>query len=172
VFSAMSSYASAQERDLPGVDIISREDRGADESRRYLDNAAYARYLKDTKVYQDRLNGIGIDRGGKYAARKQRAETNNKRRSFLIENYPDDIATDEENDLHDGNELLWTEEFKYNKTKIVIHHTAGSQVYDSEEASRKGVVDIYKFHAYNRGRGDIGYNFLIDPFGNIYEGRA
>lgn len=34
------------------------------------------------------------------------------------------------------------------------------------------MVDIYKFHAHNRGRGDIGYNFLIDPFGNIYEGRA
>ena len=32
-----------------------------------------------------------------------------------------------------------------------------------------GVRDIYKFHTVNRGRGDIGYNFVIDPQGNIYE---
>ncbi len=104
---------------------------------RYLDNAAYARYLKDTKAYQDWLNGIGTDRGGKFAARKKRAEINNKRRALLIEEYPNDIATDYENDEHDGNELLRVEEFKEDKTKIVIHHTAGSQVYDSEESARQ-----------------------------------
>jgi len=55
----------------------------------------------------------------------------------LIESYPNDIATDSENDEHDGNELLRVEEFKEDKTKIVIHHTAGSQVYDSEESARQ-----------------------------------
>jgi len=32
--------------------------------------------------------------------------------------------------------------------------------------------DIYKYHTLTKGRGDIGYNFLIDPYGNVYEGRA
>jgi hypothetical protein len=32
--------------------------------------------------------------------------------------------------------------------------------------------DIYKYHTITKGRGDIGYNFLIDPYGNVYEGRA
>lgn len=31
---------------------------------------------------------------------------------------------------------------------------------------------MYKFHTFTRGWGDIGYNFLIDQDGVIYEGRA
>ncbi len=164
--------AAYEARDLPWVKIITREERGADESRRYADNSAYARYLKDSVSYRNRLNGNGVDRGGKYAARKRLAEINNKRRSLLIDNYPDDIATDSENDEVDGNELFRAEEFKEKKTKIVIHHTADAVKLTTPEIAEKNVQDIYKYHAHNRLRGDIGYNFLIDPFGNIYEGRA
>ncbi len=172
IFSAISSYASADDRNLPGIDIISREERGADETLRYAENASYARYIKDTSAYNARLNGNGVDRGGKFAARKRAAEINNRRRSVLIENYPNDIATDSENDEYNGHELLRAEEFKENKTKIVIHHTADAIALTSEAIAKKNVQDIYKYHAVTRARGDIGYNFLIDPFGNIYEGRA
>lgn len=99
--SGMKSPVYASDvRNLKGIDIISRAERGADESRRYLNHSAYAWYLTETKAYNDWLKGIGVDRGGKFAARKARAETNNKRRSFLINNYPNDIATDRENDEH------------------------------------------------------------------------
>lgn len=53
-------------------------------------------------------------------------------------------------------------------TNIVIHHTA------LEEASgdwAKSVRDVWKYHAETRGWKDIGYNYLIDPNGVIYEGR-
>ncbi len=34
------------------------------------------------------------------------------------------------------------------------------------------IQQIYKYHTLDRDFGDIGYNFLIDHLGNIYEGRA
>ncbi|HJW76695.1 MAG TPA: FlgD immunoglobulin-like domain containing protein [Thermoleophilia bacterium] len=51
-----------------------------------------------------------------------------------------------------------------------VHHTAGSNSYSRAEAPAV-VRGIYYFHARTRGWSDIGYNFLIDRFGTIYEGR-
>jgi hypothetical protein len=51
---------------------------------------------------------------------------------------------------------------------ITVHHTATS-VDPTDPAAT--VRAIYHFHAVERGWGDIGYHFLIDPAGRIYEGR-
>lgn len=54
----------------------------------------------------------------------------------------------------------------------VIHHTAGTNNYTQAQAP--GVVrSVHDYHTYSWGRGwdDIGYNFLVDRFGTIYEGR-
>ncbi len=51
---------------------------------------------------------------------------------------------------------------------IIIHHTAGPQ--DANGAT--DVANIWADHAIDQGWGDIGYNFLIDTRGTIYEGRA
>lgn len=66
----------------------------------------------------------------------------------------------------DGKES-WPEEYA-GINKIIIHHTAGTNGKDNPQAS---VRAIYNYHADGRGWGDIGYNYLIDPMGNIYEGR-
>ena len=52
--------------------------------------------------------------------------------------------------------------------KIVVHHTASPNfVKDPAAAVRYG----YKLHVVERGFTDIGYNFLVGPDGEIFEGR-
>lgn len=53
--------------------------------------------------------------------------------------------------------------------QVVIHHTAGANNIKDAKAS---VRAIYWWHAKGRSWGDIGYNYLVDPDGNIYEGRT
>ena len=61
----------------------------------------------------------------------------------------------------------WPAEF-YPLQRIFVHHTAGRNG-DPDPAAT--VRAIYHYHAIIRGWGDIGYNFLIDEAGRIYEGR-
>lgn len=66
-----------------------------------------------------------------------------------------------------NSEPVWSEEYADVK-KIIIHHTAGSTGADNPLNT---VQAVYKWHARNLGWGDVGYNFLVDPSGNVYEGR-
>lgn len=62
----------------------------------------------------------------------------------------------------------WTPKYR-RVTNIIIHHTATPNN-DTDWAAR--VRAIWYYHANTRGWGDIGYNYIIDPNGVIYEGRA
>ncbi|WP_432198367.1 peptidoglycan recognition protein family protein [Streptomyces sp. bgisy027] len=52
----------------------------------------------------------------------------------------------------------------------VVHHTAGSNSYTCTDAPAV-VRGIHAYHVGQLGWKDIGYNFLIDKCGTIYEGR-
>jgi len=54
--------------------------------------------------------------------------------------------------------------------RIVIHHTATPNNDPIDAITR--IQGIYRFQAVTQGWGDIGYNYLIDQQGNIYEGRS
>jgi flagellar hook assembly protein FlgD len=52
----------------------------------------------------------------------------------------------------------------------IVHHTVNGNDYTREQAP--GLVRaIYYYHTKSEGFRDIGYNFLIDRYGTIYEGR-
>jgi hypothetical protein len=52
----------------------------------------------------------------------------------------------------------------------IVHHTAGSNSYTkSQSASIVRAIELY--HVQGNGWNDIGYNFLIDKYGQIFEGR-
>ena len=54
-------------------------------------------------------------------------------------------------------------------THLIVHHTAGSNTSSDWPAV---VRSIWNFHIFTNGWSDIGYNYLIDPNGVVYEGRG
>jgi hypothetical protein len=52
----------------------------------------------------------------------------------------------------------------------IVHHTAGSNTYSKgQSASIVRAIELY--HVKGNGWNDIGYNFLVDKYGQIFEGR-
>ncbi len=61
---------------------------------------------------------------------------------------------------------------RYNSTIKVgfVHHVASTNNYDAAGAAAE-VRAIYAYHVLTNGWCDFGYNFVVDKFGRVYEGR-
>lgn len=63
--------------------------------------------------------------------------------------------------------MTWTPDF-HPAQVMTVHHTATSNGDTDPEAT---VRAIYEYHAVDNGWGDIGYHYLVDQYGVVYEGR-
>ena len=52
-----------------------------------------------------------------------------------------------------------------------VHHTVNANDYGPEDSAAI-VLGIAKYHRDHNGWNDVGYNFLVDQYGQIFEGRA
>ncbi len=66
----------------------------------------------------------------------------------------------------DGGTSEWTAEYR-TVEHIVIHHSETPSFRDPLVEIRS----IHYYHTVTRGWGDIGYNYLVDYLGNVFEGR-
>ncbi|MEU0286298.1 N-acetylmuramoyl-L-alanine amidase [Streptomyces sp. NPDC006147] len=72
-----------------------------------------------------------------------------------------------------ADESLREKNFSYT-TKVkaaFVHHTASGNGYSCSQAPSL-IRGFYRYHTKSLGWRDIGYNFLVDKCGRIYEGRA
>lgn len=72
-----------------------------------------------------------------------------------------------------ADEKLRERGFVYTKSvkAAFVHHTASGNNYKCAQAPSV-IRGIYRYHVRSMGWRDIGYNFLVDKCGTIYEGRA
>ncbi len=71
-------------------------------------------------------------------------------------------------DIDDPSRFVWMP-YYHPISRITVHHTASANNPSDPAAA---VRSFYIYHAHSRGWGDIGYAYLIDQYGRIYEGKA
>lgn len=141
---------------LPWVEIVPREERITNESVIYKTSSRQESWYEEswssntpniTSVEYIRNTHLGAMFGKDYRIDARIQELQNK---FL----------------------LWPRSYKKNKTHIVIHHTASdNSKLETPEQAKANANGVFLYHTLTNQRGDIGYNFLIDPRGTIYEGK-
>ncbi|MDD5739686.1 MAG: peptidoglycan recognition family protein, partial [Candidatus Peribacteraceae bacterium] len=135
--------------------ILTRSEWGADESL----------LLTTSEEQKQAENQVPADEGNSVAERvKQCTEAQ--------QNYPQEFRaarTVKEN--AQGGKLRWPQSYSPSVKMIVVHHTAQT-LRDDPRTPLERMRALYLYHAKTLGWGDIGYHFIIDEDGTIYEGRA
>jgi len=154
-----TSFARGSTSDIPT--IITRGGWGADETLGIVQNP---------EEELERTQNAIVKKGGNAAVLSER----DKQCVDAMKKHPDDFRVDHSvAEDSNGNELVWSRRYS-NKVKLfVIHHTGeeDGSILDTLSGPEQ-VRSIYYTHTMKNGWGDIGYHYLIDRDGVIYEGRA
>jgi peptidoglycan hydrolase-like amidase len=153
-------YDVASLRDVSGPAIISRSQWGADESLRIAS-------AQTQKPPSDPLDEAKLPNGNGDVTTNNRVEDCNA----AVRDHPDEFKTSRTVRMEGGAPLRWPEQYSKQIKMLVVHHTAEQVTGDTRSAVER-MRAIYQYHTVNRGWGDIGYNYVIDEAGHIYEGRA
>lgn len=157
VSDAPIQYQVAARRLLPNAPrILSRREWGADES--FLFTSKTASQVRRTNARE----AANAD------APSPRVEDCNEAQKRYPEEFRVSQTVREDNR---GRTYRWPLQYSEDINMIVVHHTAQLLRGDNRSAVER-VRALYTFHAQNRGWGDIGYNYIIDEAGQIYEGRT
>ena len=70
-----------------------------------------------------------------------------------------------------GRTYRWALSYSPKVRLLVVHHTA-MKVSGDMRSGIERVRALYEYHTNSRGWGDVGYHYLVDETGRIYEGKA
>lgn len=160
--------------------IISRAEWGADESLRMESG-----YNKARAAYCVKAPWACLPLSEKAAKEFE------EKKAQVSRDFPNEVKIVQTIDTENGEKLAWPKDYMARVYKLVLHHTAdalsvndNTNSDDSNEAGTAPSVSLsigdyearlrstYYYHTVVRGWGDIGYNYIIDGLGNIYEGRS
>lgn len=159
------------------VTIIPREERVSDPLMLYVDHPEYQRIQTQRAEREIQQKALQRTNPQEYKAQQQEAEEKERksriRYEYLMQNFADFFAI-QSSTTGDQQGRFWrTQSFAKNKTQIIIHHTAlDARTIQNTRQERLALQKIHSFHSFQRQWGDIWYNFIIGPSGNIYEWRA
>lgn len=166
-----ASSAFAADWSLPGITIVTRAQWWADEAIRFTNTPYAQRKAIQKQKTEEELQELKESNYDKYLEKEEENMIADSRNNYLISNYADEQKVNNSIYLYGVNNLSWPQSYHYQKNKIIVHHTAGdTSTFTGVESAIGYMKEVYEYHTSKWG--DIGYNFLIDPYGNIYEGRA
>jgi hypothetical protein len=122
-----------------------------------------------TRLGDVEVTTVMPDRTGPTAAAQTASVTPAGAGSFPT--MPDVITRREWGADPDLGDTCWEPRFGRTARAVVVHHTVNSNDYSREDAPAI-VRSIHAYHTQGQGWCDIGYNFLVDRFGQVYQGRA
>ncbi|MDD5469300.1 MAG: N-acetylmuramoyl-L-alanine amidase, partial [Candidatus Peribacteraceae bacterium] len=137
--------------------IYSRRQWGADEDL-LINNGKTQQ--KDTDFSEYTTNG-----NGQSSVREQQCLQWQK-------DYPAEFVVErtQETDAQ-GRTYRWPQGYSADVKVLVVHHTAMKVTGDARTGHER-MRALYQYHTESRGWGDIGYHYVIDETGQIFEGRA